>query len=183
MHNRFEIQGRDAIIYLEDENGNEIKTFISVLDLDKARDFIGVWKPAWSEGTQSYYVKGYGGLVNREKKYHSLHRWLMDEPEGFVVDHINHDTLNNRFGNLRIVSQAVNALNKKANVGVTKYKDRWKGQFKFKGETYLIGYFDTEEEARAKVDEAREELIDKETFYDEYDNDINYFNKQVRGLL
>jgi hypothetical protein len=40
-----------------------------------------------------------------------LHRYLMDEPEGLVVDHINHETLDNRRTNLRSVTERENQYN------------------------------------------------------------------------
>ncbi len=183
MNNRFEVRGRDTAIFLKSRDGQEIETLISTIDLEKTRDFIGNWYPVWSEGTKSHYVLGYGGLVNGEKKTISLHRWIMDDPEGFVVDHINHNTLDNTFGNLRIVSQSVNNLNRKKNVGVIKYKDKWKASIKFMGENKTVGYFKTKEEAQEKLDEVREEVIRRNAFIDELEYEYEWFNKQVRGLL
>lgn len=41
-----------------------------------------------------------------------LHREIMGCPENRVVDHINHNKLDNRRSNLRIVSKSANALNR-----------------------------------------------------------------------
>jgi len=41
-----------------------------------------------------------------------MHRLLMDAPKGLQVDHINHDTLDNRRANLRIVTNQVNNANR-----------------------------------------------------------------------
>ncbi len=43
----------------------------------------------------------------------SLHRFLMNPPNGMEVDHINRDTLDNRRSNLRIVTHAENMKNGK----------------------------------------------------------------------
>ena len=40
-----------------------------------------------------------------------LHRYLMGEPEGMVVDHRNRDTFDNRKTNLRVTSSSANNLN------------------------------------------------------------------------
>ena len=41
-----------------------------------------------------------------------MHRLIMNNPIGLVVDHINNQTLDNRRENLRIVSQSENMANR-----------------------------------------------------------------------
>lgn len=171
MDNKFEVRGKYTAIFIKNSDGEFLESIISTMDLEKVRDFIGYWYATWSEGTDSYYAQGYGCLNGEEKRTTSLHRFIMDEPKGFVVDHINHDTLDNTYPNLRVVSQSVNALNRK-NAGVTKYKGKWQAKFTFKGKVYHLGYFDTEEEARRIVAKEKGEFIEKEAFEDEYENEI-----------
>lgn len=40
-----------------------------------------------------------------------LHRLIMNCPEGMVVDHVNHDTFDNRKQNLRVCTQSQNMKN------------------------------------------------------------------------
>ncbi|MCY0913237.1 HNH endonuclease [Massilia antarctica] len=51
------------------------------------------------------------GMVNGKQL--SLHRFLMNEPKGLEVDHINGDPLDNRLCNLRICTHAENMRNRK----------------------------------------------------------------------
>lgn len=44
----------------------------------------------------------------------SLHREIMNPPEGMVIDHKNHNPLDNRRDNLRICTQAENTRNRKS---------------------------------------------------------------------
>ena len=52
---------------------------------------------------------------NKKKKYYLSHRFIVEcfcgeIPNGFVIDHINRDKLDNRLDNLRVVTQQQNCL-------------------------------------------------------------------------
>lgn len=49
--------------------------------------------------------------VNNKRKCLKLHRYLMNCPEDKVIDHINHNTLDNRKCNLRVCTQSDNVKN------------------------------------------------------------------------
>lgn len=65
-----------------------------------------------------------------------LHRYIMDCPKGLVIDHINHDTFDNRKRNLRICTVDENCKNTKW------YKNNKTGEkyisFNKKGKSYII---------------------------------------------
>lgn len=61
-----------------------------------------------------FYVAGY--LGNGRKEY--LHRFIMNPPKGYRVDHINGDSLDNRRKNLRLVDRSTNGHNRHSFVGV-----------------------------------------------------------------
>ena len=87
----------------------------------------------------------------------SLHRFLLNVTDkNQFVDHINHDTLDNRKSNLRICSLQENSRNrKKAKTnksgykGVVLYKQsgKWKAYTKVNMKSKHLGYYDTKEEA------------------------------------
>jgi len=73
---------------------------------------------------------GYVINTDRGERFY-LHRFIMDNPKGMVVDHINHDKLDNRRSNLRICTIRENVLNAKTSKnsttgksGVSYRKDR-----------------------------------------------------------
>lgn len=85
----------------------------TLLDYD---DFIKFGKLKWSAtkkpGKNIYYAKR--GVRQRDGRIKTiiLHREIMKAPRHMTVDHINHDTLDNRKSNLRVCTKAQNCLNR-----------------------------------------------------------------------
>ncbi|OMF54823.1 hypothetical protein BK138_16230 [Paenibacillus rhizosphaerae] len=97
-----------------------------------------------------------------------MHRLIMDVPEGKVIDHININGLDNREINLRIVTQAENSQNKKAQknsktgirgVSWNKAAKKWQAQYAINRKKVKVGYFDDIEDARRAVERARRERM------------------------
>lgn len=90
-----------------------------------------------------------------------LHRFIMDAPHGLMVDHGNHDGLDDRRFNLTICTHSRNMLNRKGAAansksgfrGVDWYASRskWRARVRTKGNNGLLGYFNSPEEADAAV--------------------------------
>lgn len=77
-------------------------------------------------GRNRQYVKCNGKI---------LHREITNCEEGFVVDHINGNTFDNRKNNLRIVTQSINQRNlqnfKRNNTGIIGIQYRENGSYKY----------------------------------------------------
>lgn len=82
-----------------------------------------------------------------------LHRLVAGTPEGFVTDHKNHDRLDNRRSNLRVVTQAENAENYKGEKGYTWDASKRKYMVRYRKKFY--GRYPTEEEAKLAYQLAR----------------------------
>ena len=92
---------------------------------------------------------------------------LLHPPKGYVADHINGDTLDNRRSNLRICTQRENKLNagarrnsKSGYRGVT-YKPHargWMAQIQEHGKFHFLGYYKTATEAALAYDQKALEL-------------------------
>jgi|SRR6185369_12423163 len=100
---------------------------------------------------------------NGKSRHVFLHRWLLGEPAGLVVDHINGDTLDNRRENLRAVSNRDNIRNMRNSPrqqrglfkGVVSLGSRFYGRIRVVGrETKHLGSFATAEEAARAYDRA-----------------------------
>lgn len=77
--------------------GNGSYAVIDDEDYHKVADIV------WTVNSEGYVVSNFGLR---------LHVMLMDPPQGLVVDHINHDKLDNRKANLRVCSVRENNENR-----------------------------------------------------------------------
>ncbi|MBL0320674.1 MAG: HNH endonuclease [Alphaproteobacteria bacterium] len=87
-----------------------------------------------------------------------MHRELMNPPIGFVVDHINGNTLDNRRSNLRICTHSQNNVNVKQKnktgyKGVKLENGKWVARIQI-----TIGTFASAEEAARAYDKASKSL-------------------------
>ena len=118
------------------------------------------WYAQWQGG--SFYAVRNIRLPNGKRTLQRMHRLLLGLEYGDErqVDHINHDTLDNRRANLRIVSCRGNAENmrnqSKYGPGVERHRSRFRARARLNGGGKVqIGTFDSAEEAR----EARQEFL------------------------
>jgi hypothetical protein len=96
---------------------------------------------------------GYYAITRRGPRSISMHRLIMGEPKGLVVDHIDGNGLNNCRCNLRICTSQQNNCNRQprpgasAFIGVHRRRGRWHARVVNKGEPTNSGLFDDEIEA------------------------------------
>ena len=97
-----------------------------------ATDLPRVIELAWHASPNA--MGGYYAVSREHGRTVYMHRLIMDAPKGRTVDHLSHDTLDNRRANLRVGGQSDNLLNRKgansnSSTGVRGlYEHRTKGQ-------------------------------------------------------
>ena len=135
---------------------------VDVADLERVRH--RRWYAKWDEKSCGYYV--WTGVTftdengRRRTVTVSLHRFVMEALfSRLKVDHRNHNTLDNRRANLRVVTHAENMQNLKGARrqsasgvrGVSWYPrtGKWKVGLKVHGRQIHLGYYDSLAEAEA----------------------------------
>jgi hypothetical protein len=105
-----------------------------------------------------------------------------------VVDHINHNPLDNRKENLRICEQKQNTYNRRIGsnntsgfLGVTKYKDRWRARVGKNGLHKVAGTFETAEEAARARDALARQLYGAFASLNFPDGDTTVVRPVTRG--
>lgn len=109
--------------------------------------------------------------VRYEGKTQYLHRLILNAPKGVLVDHIDHDTLNNQRSNLRLVSQhgnQMNAIGRKNKTGFSNVRvlgSNFQGRVKVMGKKISVGCFKTPQEAFDAVRKFKAQRIGQESIY------------------
>lgn len=112
-----------------------------------------------------FYVIFSTPMVNKVRSTIQLHRWIMNCPKHLQVDHINHNTLDNRKENLRCCSMFENNKNRKSNTsgyaGVYFYKptNKWRAFITCKRKQISLGCFNTLDEAIKVRQEAEQKYF------------------------
>ena len=99
------------------------------------------------------------------RRFCRMHRWIMGEPFGQTVDHINGDSLDNRRENLRVLSQADQSRNSRHHkIGASGYRgvsmdkkakiNPWRAKISHGNRTVNLGCFATVIDAAIAHDEA-----------------------------
>lgn len=97
-----------------------------------------------------------------------LHRFIMGEPIGYEVDHINGDGLDNRKENLRVCTHKENTRNRKIQKNNTsgftgvvwdKPRNKWRAHIKYLGKLIFIGHFIDKNEASTAYEKRAKELF------------------------
>ncbi|MCJ7663057.1 MAG: HNH endonuclease [Desulfobacterales bacterium] len=114
-----------------------------------AADLPIIFRYKWYAERKKEYTFYASTVCGPGKNHLQMHRLILPAPDGFVIDHINGNGLDNRRSNLRVVTRSQNMHNQRKQrnsssrfKGVCKDGNRWRAAI-----TVPIGVFDTEEEA------------------------------------
>lgn len=125
------------------------------------------WYASWSKGGKCFYaVRNFVVSPGKWERI-SLHSLLLGNKEGFMIDHMNGITLDNRLSNLRHATRSQNVCNQKLRInrkgflkGAHWHKGNktWTACIGLKGKHIHLGTFRSQEEAHAAYKNASLEL-------------------------
>lgn len=148
-------QRQSNVIYYENnyaymllkKNNIILKTLFDIEEIEKINKY--KWHLHYNKRFKRYDVCANSHFKNGKRQYLIFSRFVMSCPDNMVIDHINHNTLDNRKCNLRVCTQFENNLNKTNNTsgcpGVCWDKTRKKWHVMFKNKN--LGRFETFEDA------------------------------------
>lgn len=160
------------VVMYNSKNEEVAKSLIDLDDVDKINEY------KWS-------LDGKGYVRTRGKKSISIHRIIMDcNDKDLVVDHINHNILDNRKENLRITSQSKNNMNKiiQSNntsgfTGVYEQNGLWCVQIKINEKTIPVGSYNKFEDAVKVRKEAENKYFGEHSLFNSCEEIEGNLNK------
>lgn len=147
MKNVYEIDGDIARVFIKDGSGNERISIIDKADVALVSRF------KWHADEATGYARSGDGIM--------MSRWIMKPTGNLIVDHINHDRLDNRRINLRIVTKSINNRNKekKGNVYWVPERGKWRVQCSVDRKSRYFGHYKDKDEAQKVADDIRRRII------------------------
>jgi hypothetical protein len=171
--NEYKIFGDATEIYAHRKDGKDFTILIDTEDLPKLLELDCPWsancyiKNNWIYARASIYIIGENG--KKKIKPLRMHQFILGVDSGIDVDHINHNTLDNRKSNLRIIPHELNTRNRKAknsnnksgyrNVFWDTRNEKWRVTICKNYKHIFIGLFDDVDEAGNAAEKAREEYF------------------------
>lgn len=169
------VESKELIIHSE-KYGDKIV-------LVDAEDFQKVNKIKWhlrfdkNRNNEFYIISNSRDSITNKRTTTTLHKFIMNCPKGFVVDHINHDTFDNRKCNLRICTKTENNRNsfKRKDAKHSIYKGvkfhptykKFTAWITFDKKRIYIGSFDDDKDAALAYNKKAKELFGEFAYLNE----------------
>jgi hypothetical protein len=163
MKNEYIIAGKEAYICLRRKDGQAMVTIVDLEDIPRIEELNFKIIADYKKNTNGYYA-----VMN----HILLHRFIKNAPKGAVVDHINHNTLDNRKCNLRLCTYSENGQNRKGattrsksgirGVCYDKSNKNWIAVVRKEGQTVFRKTYQTMKQAETAAKNAREKYYTTE---------------------
>ena len=156
MKNKYKEEQNYYIIYINYKD-NQLECYVDKEDFQKVSSIKGTWHIT---NNRKGHVDGVRTKIQKEgiRKQYWMHNMIMSKTdENNVIDHINHNTLDNRKSNLRELSKKDNATNTSVDKSKTGIRNVTieNGKYRVRIKGISFGYYDTLEEAKIIADRER----------------------------
>jgi hypothetical protein len=169
--NEFIINGNITKIIIKSSKYGYFEAFIDTFNLDLVKNYC--WHVHFEKHINGFYVvTNTSRLENYDKKQTRiiLHRLITNCPKGLMVDHINHNTLDNRRENLRVCKNKENMENlikaqinnKSCGVLGVHYHKRdkvYQAQISHNNKRIYLGSYSNMDEAKKAYEDAKEKYF------------------------
>lgn len=141
----------DYCIMSVEKKGEIFHCLIDLDTYDRIKDY------RWCLNAYGYVISD---TFRREHGCLFLHQFVIGKKNGFIVDHINQNPLDNRKINLRYATKQTNSMNSKVK-GVSFRKDtnKWSAMIVVGGKRKCLGCFNTYEEAKSARELAEQQYF------------------------
>ena len=119
------------------------------------------WK--WKVNNHGYVCRSAHPPGSRKTINIYMHRFIINPPDGLVVDHVNRNPLDNRRCNLRLATRSQNQGNRKMQknnksgyhgVNYSKMMGKWRAEIKTYDKRRHLGFYGNIEDAAKAYDDA-----------------------------
>lgn len=169
VKNKYVIEGNIVRITLNRRDGNDLETIIDLEDLERVLNFKYSWCAAFLIEPKDYYAHStvYKGLVNGVPKNTTIGLQCfilgLEGKDGFYVDHINHNSLDNRKENLRVTTMtnntrhrgSINSNNTSGYRNISLINKKYTVQLQVDGKNKILGRFENIDDAIVCAEEMR----------------------------
>lgn len=154
MKNEILIKENHAELIIKSKKYGDKIVLIDKEDVKKIKIFNYSWHLNYRDSINNFYIEA-STTKNNKKITYRLHRVITDCPKGLVVDHINHNPLDNRKCNLKVCFTEENNKNRKeiqknnksGYKNINKHKNKWQVRITRNKKVFNIGEFKTLEQA------------------------------------
>lgn len=144
LRNDYEIRGDSVVIKMQKKTGDWLEAFIDLDDFPRVYAVPIRFVAVWNEKCQRHYAMGYPSM---SKKNMSLHRLITDAPPDLVVDHIDHDGLNDK----ALETRTIPPKKRRGTVYYSTARRKWYVQFRVTEKRTCLGSYATQQEAEAAL--------------------------------
>lgn len=116
--NDYEIKDDHAVFFIINRKNMKFEVIVDLDDLQRLIEYDYKWQSWYNKNNDSWYIRRSDYYVNEKGKSSPkrlmLHRWVINvSSKEDYVDHINHNTMDNRKCNLRITNNSENSKHRK----------------------------------------------------------------------